>query len=98
MPLPACTPSLRRIGVFALSLTAGETFGRLATFLWFGVGFGLPLLALSLLSGAAQRWITHQFALHARLINLAGGVLLVLIGAYDLWSNRDLIGLYLFTV
>jgi cytochrome c-type biogenesis protein len=93
--LPCSGPLV--VSIFALSLTDGETVGRLATFLWFGVGFGLPLLALSLLSGATQRWITRQFALHARLINLIGGVLLVLIGAYDLWSNRDLIGLFLFT-
>jgi hypothetical protein len=32
-------------------------------------------LALSFLSGAAQRWITRQFAMRARLINLLGGVL-----------------------
>ena len=79
------------VGIFALSLTAGEALSHLGVFLWFGVGFGLPLLALSLLSGASQRWITRQFAQHARLINLIGGLLLVGIGIYDLWSNWDLI-------
>ena len=58
-----------------------------STFLWFGLGFGLPLLALSFLSGASQRWITRQFAQRARLINVVGGVLLVVVGVYDLWSN-----------
>jgi cytochrome c-type biogenesis protein len=83
------------VGIFALSLTAGEALGRLGTFFWFGLGFGLPLLALSFLSGAAQRWITRQFARHARLINVIGGLLLVGIGAYDLWSNWELITTYL---
>jgi len=50
---------------------------RLSTFLWFGLGFGPPLLVLSLLSGATQRWITRLFARHARVINLVGGLLLV---------------------
>ncbi len=93
--LPCSGPLV--VSIFALSLTASETLARLTTFLWFGLGFGLPLLALSLLSGASQRWITRQFAMHARLINLLGGTLLVLIGAYDLWSNRDLISLFLST-
>jgi hypothetical protein len=39
----------------------------------------------------AQRWITHQFAQNARLIDLVGGVLLVGAEILDLWSNRDLI-------
>ncbi len=54
------------VGIFALSRTASEVFSKLGIFLWFGLGFGLPLLALSLLSGAAQLWITRQFAARAR--------------------------------
>jgi cytochrome c-type biogenesis protein len=91
--LPCSGPLV--VGIFALSLTAGEAFGKLGVFLWFGLGFGLPLLALSFLSGAAQRWITRQFALHARLINVVAGLLLVGIGIYDLWSNWDLIQAFL---
>ena len=82
------------VGIFALSLTAGEAMSKLGVFLWFGLGFGLPLLALSFLSGAAQRWITRQFAVHSRLINVIGGVVLMGIGIYDLWSNWGLVRLY----
>ncbi len=67
---------------------------KLGVFLWFGLGFGLPLLALSFLSGAAQRWITRQCAVHSRLINLIGGVVLMGIGIYDLWSNWELVRIY----
>jgi cytochrome c-type biogenesis protein len=91
--LPCSGPLV--VGIFALSFTAGEVFDKLGVFLWFGLGFGLPLLALSFLSGAAQRWITRQFAVRARLVNLVGGLLLVGIGIYDLWSNWDLITVYL---
>ena len=85
--LPCSGPLV--VGIFAFSLTAGEALGQLAIFLWFGVGFGLPLLLLSFLSGAAQRWITRQFAIHARAVNAAGGLLLVGVGLYDVWANWE---------
>ena len=53
------------------------------------------MLFLSFLSGAAQRWITRQFAQHARRINVVAGLLLVGIGIYDLWSNWAMIQTFL---
>lgn len=47
--LPCSGPLV--VGIFAVSLTATEAISKLAIFWWFGLGFGLPLLALSLLSG-----------------------------------------------
>lgn len=90
--LPCSGPLV--VGIFALSLTAGDALGHLAIFLWFGLGFGLPLLLLSFLSGANQRWITRLFARHSRLVNTIGGLLLVGIGLYDLWANWETIVLY----
>jgi cytochrome c-type biogenesis protein len=87
--LPCSGPLV--VSIFALSLTAGEFFSKLNIFFWFGMGFGIPLLALSFLSGTAQRWITRQFAQRARLINIISGVLLVAVGIYDLISNLELI-------
>jgi cytochrome c-type biogenesis protein len=68
--LPCSGPLV--VGIFAFSLTAGEALAKLTIFLWFGLGFGLPLLALSLLSGRLQRQITRLFAVHSRKINLIG--------------------------
>jgi cytochrome c-type biogenesis protein len=82
------------VGIFTLSLTAGQAFSKLWIFWWFGLGFGLPLLALSLLSGAAQRWIVRQFAQRARLINLIGGLLLIGFGLYDFWQNWELLSIF----
>ncbi len=90
--LPCSGPLV--VGIFAFSFTAGEALGKLAVFFWFGMGFGLPLLALSLLSGALQRQITRLFAIHARKVNLVGGILLIAVGLYDLWVNLDLIRAY----
>lgn len=87
--LPCSGPLV--VGIFAYSLTAGEVLSKLSVFLWFGMGFGIPLLALSLLSGATQRWLTRQFAIRARLINVIGGLLLVSVAIYDLAANWELI-------
>jgi cytochrome c-type biogenesis protein len=87
--LPCSGPLV--VGIFAYSFTAAEFLDKLGVFFWFGIGFGLPLLLLSLLSGAAQRSITRLFARHSRVVNLVGGVLLVGIALYDLYINRELI-------
>jgi cytochrome c-type biogenesis protein len=91
--LPCCGPLV--VGMFAYSLTAGEFLGKFNVFLWFGIGFGLPLLMLSFMSGASQRWLVRLFAQHARLINVIGGILLIGIGLYDLYVNKGLILTYL---
>ncbi len=91
--LPCSGPLV--VSIFVISLTLGEALNTLSVFFWFGVGFGLPLLVLSFLSGAAQRWITRQFALHSRIINIVSGLLLVGVGVYDLWSNWALITTFL---
>ncbi len=87
--LPCSGPFV--VGIFALSLTPADVIDKLSVFLWFGLGFGLPLLILSFLSGAAQRWITRMFARRARLINVVGGVLLIGVAIYDLYQNWALI-------
>jgi cytochrome c-type biogenesis protein len=91
--LPCSGPLV--VGIFAFSLTAAEFISKLGVFFWFGIGFGIPLLVLSFLSGAAQRWITQQFAKRARLINLASGILLIAVGIYDFVANWDLIVTYI---
>ena len=91
--LPCSGPLL--VSIFALSLSVGEAVNRLLVFLWFGIGFGLPLLLLSLISGRAQHWITRQFAMRARLLNLVGGLLLIGVGIYDFSVNFPILRLYL---
>jgi len=93
--LPCSGPLV--VGIFALSLTAGEALNKLMFFLWFGLGFGLPLLILSLLSGVLQRNITRWFARKARLVNIIGGVFMIGIGLYDFWMNWEFFELLLFS-
>jgi len=89
--LPCSGPLV--VSIFAISLTAVEAFSKLNIFLWFGIGFGLPLLALSLISAALQRSMTRWLARNARTVNILGGLILVTVGIYDLWVNWDLIRL-----
>ena len=83
--LPCSGPLV--VSIFALSFTAGEALSQFWTFLWFGLGLGIPLLALSFLSAALQRRLTTLFARHSRIINIFGGVLLIGIAIYDLAQN-----------
>jgi cytochrome c-type biogenesis protein len=91
--LPCSGPLL--VSIFAIALTVPEALSKLSVFFWFGIGFGAPLLLLSLISGRAQHWITRQFALHARLINGLSGLLLVVAGLYDFSANFRLLRLFL---
>jgi cytochrome c-type biogenesis protein len=95
LTLPCSGPLV--VSIFALSLTVGEAFSKLWVFLWFGLGFGVPLLLISLLSGALQRRLTVLFASHSRIINLVGGLLLIGVVVYDLVQNWEMLRLFLFS-
>ena len=90
--LPCSGPMV--VSIFALSFTAGEAFSQLWVFLWFGLGLGVPLLVLSLLSGVLQRQLTVLFARHSRVVNFIGGLLLVGVAIYDLSKNWQLMQLF----
>jgi len=83
------------VSIFTLSLTAEEAVGKLWLFLWFGIGFGVPLLLLSLPSGSLQRKLTVFFARNSRTVNVIGGLLLIGIAIFDLISNWESLRLFL---
>lgn len=83
--LPCSGPLV--VSIFAISLQSGAFLARLGTFLWFGLGFGLPLLLLSFLGGVLQRPITRFFARHSRWVNLVSGLIILGLGVYDLYIN-----------
>lgn len=85
--LPCSAPLI--VSIFALSLTVEEALGSLGVFLWFGLGFGAPLLLLSWAAGRTQRAIARFFARHSAWVNRAGGVILIAIALYDLWINWE---------
>lgn len=85
-------------GAFALSLIAysvglEETVPRIATFVVYGLGFGLPLVVLSLLAGASRQRVVRLIVAHHRTIQVVSGALLVGVGTWDLMVNLDSIRL-----
>ncbi|HSB02321.1 MAG TPA: cytochrome c biogenesis protein CcdA [Anaerolineales bacterium] len=90
--LPCSGPLV--VGIFALSFTVQEALDKLWVFLWFGLGFGIVLFILSLLSAALQHRITTLFARHSRAVNTIGGLLLIGIAIYDLRLNWDMLRLF----
>jgi len=92
--LPCSGPLV--VSIFAISLQSSAFISRLATFLWFGLGFGLPLFVLSFMGGALQKPITRFFARYSRWVNLFSGILILGLGVYDLWINWEFIRSVLF--
>ncbi len=87
--LPCSGPLV--VAIFALSLTVNEAVQQLWVFLWFGLGLGIPLLALSLLSGALQTRLTRHLVRRQHALNIIGGILLIAVAAYDLFTNWRLL-------
>jgi cytochrome c-type biogenesis protein len=83
--LPCAGPFL--VALLAISVGAAETVGALATFFAFGLGFGLPLVLLSLLARAGQDQVVRSLARHHRQIEIISGILLILAGLWDLSTN-----------
>ncbi len=83
--LPCSGPFL--IGIFVASLTLGDAARQLAFFGAFGIGFGLPLLALGLVGQARARGLASAVIRWERPLQVVMGVALVAIGAWDLWVN-----------
>jgi cytochrome c-type biogenesis protein len=85
--LPCAGPFL--VALLVVSVGAVESVGALATFFVFGLGFGLPLVLLSLLARARQDTVVRFLARHHRQIEIISGVLLIGAGLWDLRVNWD---------
>jgi cytochrome c-type biogenesis protein len=87
--LPCAAPLL--VAMFGLSLSFDSFIGALAFFLAFGFGFGMPLLAISMLAYSKQLSLVRFFAVHRALVSRVAGVVLVVVGVADLASNLPFI-------
>jgi cytochrome c-type biogenesis protein len=83
--LPCSGPFL--IGIFVASLTVGDALRQLLFFAAFGIGFGLPLLALGLLGELRGRDLARAMVRWERPLQVVMGVTLLAIGVWDLWTN-----------
>ena len=85
--LPCAGPFL--IATLAISVGATETIQTMGTFIVFALGFGLPLVLLSVLARARQDTVVRVLARHHRKIEIVSGVLLIGAGVWDLWLNWE---------
>jgi cytochrome c-type biogenesis protein len=83
--IPCSGPFL--IGIFVASLTLDDALRQLGFFAAFGVGFGLPLLVLGLVGQARARDLARAALRWERPLQVVLGAALVVVGAWDLWSN-----------
>lgn len=77
------------VSTLAIAVGQGNELLTLTTLLFYGLGFGLPLVVLSVLARARQNTVVRFLAEHHRAIELISGVLLIGAGLYDLWINWD---------
>lgn len=85
--IPCAGPFL--VATLAISVGVLDTVGTLATFVVFGLGFGLPLLLLSVLARARQDTVVRFIARHHRRIELVSGALLIVAGIWYVWINWE---------
>jgi cytochrome c-type biogenesis protein len=77
------------VAIFATSLGVADAATRLVGFLAYGLGFGLPLVVLSLLAGARAREVARFVARHHRVIEVVSGVVLLAAAAVELVTQWD---------
>jgi cytochrome c-type biogenesis protein len=91
--LPCAGPFL--VSLLGISLGISDALGRIGTFVIFGLGFGLPLVLLSLLTAVRGRAVVRWIVSHHRAVELIAGVLLIAIGAFDFVDKWESIRLTL---
>jgi cytochrome c-type biogenesis protein len=91
--LPCAGPFL--VSLLGISLGIGDALGRIGTFVIFGLGFGLPLVLLSMLTAVRSRAVVHWIVSHHRAVEVFAGVLLIAIGVFDIVDKADSIRLTL---
>jgi cytochrome c-type biogenesis protein len=68
----------------AMSLSSLSAVEAFIIFLTFGLGLGLPVVIVSIMSRAQGDWLVKQFASRARLMNTVAGMIMIGVALYDL--------------
>jgi len=87
--LPCAGPFL--VSLLGISLGVTDAAGKIGTFLVFGLGFGLPLVLLSLVAGVRGREIVRWIVARHRAIEVGSGVVLVVVAVVDLIDKWPLV-------
>ena len=92
MIMPCAGPLV--VSIFSLSVGIAGFIEQLLFFFIFGLGFGLPLLALSILPNAWSGGMLRQVTRHSRLIGRLSGLALIGFGVWNLRASWALLSLY----
>lgn len=77
------------VALFAISAGVEDALPRVANFLVYGLGFGLPLVLLSLVAAARGQGLVRWIVARHRALEIVAGVLLIGAGLFDLTQNWD---------
>ena len=80
--LPCAGPFL--LALLAISVGLSETVARVASFVVYGLGFGLPLVALALIGAARGQAIARGLARHHPVVLRGTGALLIVTALLEL--------------
>lgn len=83
------------VSIFTLSLTVASFAEKMLFFLAFGLGFGVPLLAISLIAEGRQRALLRAFTRHQAVVSRIAGIILIAVGAAALANDLPFLRLYL---
>jgi len=87
--MPCAGPFL--VSLLGISLGVADAVGKIGTFVLFGLGFGLPLVVLSLMTGVRSRQVVGWIVRHHRAVEVAAGLLLIVVAIADLADKWELI-------
>lgn len=87
LTLPCTGPLIASAFVLGSVGGSGELLDGLTYFVFFGLGFGWPLVAIPLLAAPAQRQFTGLLTRHHRAIQIGSGTLLIGVAAFGLWVD-----------
>src|SRR5262245_50550446 len=79
------------VALLAISVGLDEAIPRVMLFLVYGLGFGFPLVVLSLVAARRGQALTRVIVGHHRVIEGVAGAVLILVGFGDLVLNWDAI-------
>ncbi len=83
------------VAIFTLSIGVVSFAEKMLFFLVFGLGFGVPLLLISLAAEGRQRALLRLFTRHQRVVSRIAGAVLIAVGLWDLAANLPTALLYL---
>jgi cytochrome c biogenesis protein CcdA len=80
--LPCAGPFL--VALLAISVGLGDAVARVGSFVVYGLGFGLPLVAIGAVGAARGQAISRTVARHHLAVLRSAGVLLIVTALYEL--------------